>query len=533
MIKNILIPENIGPYYLFSKIIIAIDITRTEIHATKIKISGNKKTIEKLIEEKIDNNNTLPYEERVIKSLKDLKEKLGKYDEIYACISSSSIIFKELSLPFLGQKKVKMVVPFEVESLLPFSLDQAIIDSVITKEDTKENKTDVLVAAIKKEQVDQFLNLFTAAGIIVNKLSVDMLELYGLYKSMPNYQHTTGTIALIDLGLYSTRVAIEIDNQLKYIRVFPKGIINIAKKIGSSGSDLSEIIQQIFRFGFNDDQSKDAFKDLLNEIKFTIESFTSKLKTTEQLKKVIITGQAVDIPSINEIITNTLEVNSEILQVKKIIHNGKVFSNISTIPNSFLISIATALSSSLTQDFNLQRDYVSTQEDSLINKQLIAFLSLLFLILTSFTIFGYLYIRNIKNIKFKAETEAIQELKKTFNLRERDIKTLKDANKAASTELKKQEEAWKQLSNENRYSFLKYLIELSSCLKPKEIQLTITSLNLRNNVIKLYGEVPGYNELNKLQNQLKCPLFKNVPKLQDPNFKAEPITLNISQDREA
>ena len=59
-------------------------------------------------------------------------------------------LYLKLFAPLPGLKKIKMVVPFEAEPLLPFTLDQAVLDSIITHEDTEKKQTDVLVCAVKK-----------------------------------------------------------------------------------------------------------------------------------------------------------------------------------------------------------------------------------------------------------------------------------------------------------------------------------------------------------------------------------------------
>ena len=54
------------------------------------------------------------------------------------------------------------MVPFEVESLLPFNLEEGLIDTIITKEGTQS--TEVLVAAIKKNVRDKIVGYFYAPG---------------------------------------------------------------------------------------------------------------------------------------------------------------------------------------------------------------------------------------------------------------------------------------------------------------------------------------------------------------------------------
>src|SRR5437763_1853237 len=127
MIKDIFLPEKIGSYYLFSKRIVGIDIGKTHIHATSLRLKGTQIIIEQCYEIPIEANQTTN-SERVVIALKQLQEKIGSFDELYSSLSSTLIIFKELKLPFLQYEKLKMVVPFEVEPLLPFPASDAVID---------------------------------------------------------------------------------------------------------------------------------------------------------------------------------------------------------------------------------------------------------------------------------------------------------------------------------------------------------------------------------------------------------------------
>ena len=53
LIQDIFLPEKIKSYYLFSKVVVGIEINKTNIIATKTKINGYTSTIELIVEEKI------------------------------------------------------------------------------------------------------------------------------------------------------------------------------------------------------------------------------------------------------------------------------------------------------------------------------------------------------------------------------------------------------------------------------------------------------------------------------------------------
>lgn len=538
MIKTIFVPERIDSYYIFSQRIVGIDIGRTAVYATIVRAHGSKRTVEQCIEEPISPNSQVSQEERIIEALKSLKSRLGSYDSLHVAFPSASVIFKELSIPFIGLKKIKMVVPFEVESLLPFSLEHAVIDSIVTHQDTTQNRTELLVAAVKQEHIAQFLSLFDQAQIPVNKLSIDMFELYGLYLSIPRYAQLKHIVALIDIGLTSIRLAIIINGQLKYIRVLSTGLISAAKKIaGLLNSETTQTLEHLMRFGLEHNDkpdyakaSEEVLQDLLNELRFTIVSYTSKLKDSEPLNEIVITGTGADIPGLQKLVATTMETKSEVLQAKKIMHNGQINSKITLLPNSFLVSLATALSLPSTQEFNLLQEQAAREENTLITNQLVAALGLALVLITSFSVYSYLRVRNVKNTYQEASKEALTEIKRAFKLKESQATSLDIANKRANMQLQNEESTWQRLSAHNRYSLLTILAALSKCINFNELKLDVQTIKIKNNKVQLFGSVPDYKNLDILQRQLECPLFHKIGKLNDITFKSEPIELTVKDE---
>lgn len=538
MIRNIFIPEYIGSYYLTAKHIIGLDINRKAIYATVISAKGYKRTIEKFIEEPLEYDTTVTYEERITRALLSIFSKIGPYDYVYTSISSSSVIFKEITLPFTGIKKIKLVMPFEVEALLPFSLDTALLDAIITKTNTQESKTDILVAAVKKDFMQHYLHMFTQAQVGVDKVSVDMFELYGLYTSIPAYQNSQDTQALIDIGMHTTRLAILVHGQLKYIRALPKGIITIAKELHNNLSiDTAQALEEFIRFGPTQTENSDfalaaqnATQDLLADIQFTFTSYSSKLKTDDSLKKIILTGVAADIPDMASFMANTLAIPTHVLAANKIIHNGIIDSKMTTIPQSFLVSLATALSSPVTQDFNLQRLEANQQEDKTLQLQLITLGILSMLLILSFLTYSFLRVRSLRKAYNTSQALALDKLKKTFDLPSRSLISLKKANTDAAAKLESAEKKWSPLSHKNRFSFLNYLYELSRHIDRKDLGLDLSSISMDQDEITLTGRVKDFDAVRTLEQELRSELFSLEDSLQVPEFQTRPIKLRINKN---
>jgi|GEM_PF-1836166 len=540
MITKLFIPDRIGSYYLFSQRIIGLDIGRTEICAAVCTAQGNKRTIEQLLHERFDTDGSVSHEERMTKALKSLFGRIGSYDAVYVSLASSLLVFKELSVPFIGSKKIKMVMPFEVEAMLPFSLENACIDGIITHEDMEKKETDILVAAIKQDTMAEFLNPFKVAGIQIDKVTVDMFELYGLYQSIPEYAQIKGAVLLVDSGFYSLRTALIIDGQLKYIRTLSKSMLSMAKKMGQTLSiDPNEALNQFMRFGVSagDGNQPTAIKGLMqefvDELTFTFDAFNHKLKMPTTLSRVVLTGAGADIQGITSFVSEHMGVQADLLPVKQMVRNGIVQSKITTLSNSFLISIATALSSPITQDFNIQQFEAEEGENKLINKQIIGSFIMIGLIVFSLMTYGFVRLLLVKNSYATYERETIKKLD-SFKLEKRYLGNLVTANNAAMSKSKNEEETWKKLSATNRYSLLLYLSELSKNIHRDEVGLDIERLtiSLEAHQIVLYGRVKNYETLRKFEEQLASPLFESVPKQQEPVFEEKPINILIKSQED-
>ena len=354
-----------------------------------------------------------------------------------------------------------------------------------------------------------------------------MFELSGLY--MMAATDPQKTVALVDLGIHSTRIALLIKGQLKHIRSIPQGLLSIAKKIGqSTGLDLAENLQQLIRRGLDQSEfahaAQGAFEELFSPIRFTIESYAQPIDT------LVLTGSAVEIPGLTDSLASYVHLPVEQFLPKQLIHTNRIQSKITPLPTSFMVSIAAALSVPSTESFNLETEDRQNKDRRIETLQLLTAAGLTLLLFTAFSLYSFFRVRTLRLAHKAAEMEAIEELKKSFQLKPGQTPNLAAANKLALTELKKQESAWLRLSSENRTKYLQYLAELSRCINIKEAQLDLTSLVMKDETIRLYGSVPGYQQLTILQKQLECPLFKKLPKLQEWNFKTEPITLTVTQE---
>lgn len=527
--KNVFIPEKIGNTYLFPQRILGIDIGKMHINASLVYIKGQTKTLEKCIEKKLDVGTANNYHDRAVAGLKEIIKDSGAYDTVHATISSTTMVFKELKLPLLDPKKISMVIDFEVEPLLPFSLDDAIVDFIVTKQNLEEKSSEILIAAIPKQALAQHLQLFTDAGISPEKITVDFFALYDVFLTIPSYAQKKGGVVLLDVGSQTTRIAYIHDSQLRFIRSLPKGVAHQAKALSDSlGKPLPEIMETLIRFGLdkaNDPQysaaAQEVFTQFLHEITFTLSSFTMQPDLRSTISSILLLGGGSEIKGLTSLITKQIGIECSLFSVSELIKDGSLhIANKAAVTSVDLFSLSAALPGMVTAHFNLRKKEFSVPTDkALITKQLISAAILVTLLFGLLSLQSCLQIRKLNKAATKAELETIAEIKDRFPKISPEEENLEAIVSTANTMVKKDEQVLFKLANPSRIPFLRYLLELTSKIDKKGLNFTIDKLTLTEDTMTLVAQVRDHKALAQLESGLRqSNLFKTIESPEEPSF---------------
>ena len=462
--------------------------------------------------------------------------KIGKYDEIHTVLPSSIVVFKELKLPFTSREKISMVIGFEIEPLLPFSLRDAAIDFIITKEIPEEKSSEILVTAVQKQQIIQHIEMFEAVGLKPDVITVDVIALYGLYKQISAYQQLQGGTVLINITSYSTAIAFMINGQLKIIRTLPKGIIALAKQIAQElNKTPQEALDHLFRFGLETGADPEyapviekAVSEWWDSINFTLNSFTLLLNR-QPMTKIIFLGHGALIKGLIPFIGQKSGVACELFNVEGIDQPTCTIKNTNIITPTNVISVSATLPLATTMGYNLaQKDFV-TPNDSLLLKQLIVMVILTIGIFATLITHYSLQTNKLKKELYASEQEALTALTTTFKSLE-DEKNLGDAIEEAEKEVEEQKKRWFAFSHQSRASFLQYLLELSSKIDKKSIDLDVEQISIAEDILSIKAVVKDHDALKILGRELaQSKLFGPFESPETPQFTMR-IPLAISNE---
>ena len=508
MIKDVLIPERVGNYYLFSKRIVGFYVDSLGVTATQIYCAGSTVKVEHVFREVVSVDEQLSYEERVALVIKSILERVGKYDSVYTAMPSSQVIFKTLRLPFMTYEKIKMVINYEVEPLLPFELDDAVIDFIITKTLPDEGSSEIIVAAAQKSSIAEHISFFEHAGVSPHKIDVDVFALYGLYTRISAYRTMSGGVAFVDIGSKASRVLFMRDAQLKAVRVLPTGMDDFVTAVTNAcGISRQEARVAIDTFGFTKKEDQqyhkaltDSLTNFFKNVHFTLSSFISQEENEDVITKFILSGEGSAIADLATFVSDQSSVPCELFDITPLIEDKKIIvKKKMMLSGPVLTSFSVAFSSTVTQKFNLLPPSLSAQRDtSLLAKQLIVGSFFVVFVFGLLFVHSFFQIRSLRREVNESQEQVVQILKKRFPAL-KDEEDFEEVFEEAKRAVRAEENLLEAFSGS---PFLKYLLELHR-LDQEGLGLVVERVKIEKGIMTLTAKVKDFPELEQLEKELR------------------------------
>ena len=151
--------------------ILGLDIRRDAVSAVLIK-SGLKGTaIETHVHVPLSNQKA--DETDWVAPLESIVKKMDISGSV--CVASfpaDEISYRNVQVPFKGQKKIKKILPYELEPTFPFPTDDLIIDFITVKLPDGINDNNLITAAVEKSKLQAFLDTLATFNIAPETVTV-------------------------------------------------------------------------------------------------------------------------------------------------------------------------------------------------------------------------------------------------------------------------------------------------------------------------------------------------------------------------
>jgi general secretion pathway protein L len=151
-------------------------------------------------------------------SLEIIAQKMDISDSI--CVASfpaEEISFRNIQVPFKGSKKIKKILPYELEPTLPFSVEDVIMDFIHIEIPDHANTKNIITAAVEKSKLQSFLDTLSTFNIEPEIVTVGG---YPTAWSLANYLDSHKNWLFIDIDKNKSTIFIILSGRICLIRSF-------------------------------------------------------------------------------------------------------------------------------------------------------------------------------------------------------------------------------------------------------------------------------------------------------------------------
>jgi type IV pilus assembly protein PilM len=236
------------------------------------------------------------------------------------------VIIKRVSLPDMSEEELSESIKFEAEQYIPFDIDDVNLDFQILGPKEEPGQMDVMLVAVKKDIINEYLSVVKEAGFNCQIVDVNSFALENIYEV--NYEIEPGkNIALINIGASTINMNIL------------KGGISVFTRDSAVGSNLhTEVLQREFNLTFdvaerlkrNEPVENISTQDSLSVMDLASEEIIGEVNRSleyfhEEINEVILSGGCALIKDFPKILAEKIGVETKIMQPFKNIKIPKKF----------------------------------------------------------------------------------------------------------------------------------------------------------------------------------------------------------------
>lgn len=179
-------------------------------------------------------DNTLMDSTAIATAIKNLVGSLGiKIKDVACSISGNSVIIRKINLPAMPQEELEDQISWEAEQYIPFDINDVNMDFQILSPDNNDpSKMNVLLVASKKDIINDYVSVFSEAGMQLSVVDVDSFAVQNAFEA--NYDSNSEDIlALINIGA-----------SVMNINVIRDGVTLFTRDVQMGGNLYTEEIQK-------------------------------------------------------------------------------------------------------------------------------------------------------------------------------------------------------------------------------------------------------------------------------------------------
>jgi len=260
------------------------------------------------------------------KEAKILKEtfEAGGYSsrKVRISVKGQGVIVRFVQFPQMKLEELRSAISFEIDQYIPFKEPEVLWDFQILEENLQSGdgvSMNVLLVAVKRDEIYTTLKIFQEAGLEVELIDVDALAaMNALAFFYPD--RLQWPIAILDIGTEISSLSVAHHGRPRFIHDISFGGFDILKRLKRKlGLSQEQALKQISVEGVPMPEAsailRESLTDLATDLKVSLNYYLDQVPSAEPVKQLFMGNVAGYYPIVRETLGESLGIEIEAFDV--------------------------------------------------------------------------------------------------------------------------------------------------------------------------------------------------------------------------
>src|SRR5574341_67283 len=276
-----------------------------------------------------------------------------KTKDVVVAVSGHSVIVKKIKVQRMKPEELEDNIPFEAEQYVPYAIEDVNLDfQILESAAPGSNEMDVLLVAVKKDIINDYLSIISTAGLSAVVVDVDAFALQNAFEIAYEADREQ-VVGLVNLG-----------GAVMNINILQGGISEFTRDSALGGNRYTESIQKMLGLSYEQAESlklggevdgrsfenaRPAIEmvntELAGEIRRSFDFFRSS-SPSDTIHRVVLSGGSARLHGLVEYLSERLEIPCEVANpLRSIKADPKKFdpANLEVVAPQLAVSVGLAL----------------------------------------------------------------------------------------------------------------------------------------------------------------------------------------------
>ncbi len=236
-------------------------------------------------------------------------------------LSGHSVIIKKIQVPAMSLEELADSIHWEAEQYIPFDINDVRLDYVVlTEEGMGDGQMDVLLVAVKRDKVNDYMSVISQAGRTPALVDVDAFAVQNCYEA--NYDvDPLKVVALVNMGATVTNINILARGQTVFWRDISFGGNQFTERLQREQNLSFEQAEQLKRTESADVNAvlQAVSTEMAGEIQKTFDFFAAT-SSEGPVDELVVSGGCALTPNLLQVLREQFGVPVELLDPFRRVH---------------------------------------------------------------------------------------------------------------------------------------------------------------------------------------------------------------------